>query len=223
MVAKGVYRRKPRISHGLTACRCQRLKKDCRPSPTVRKRSSRSSASRTAQLEAKLDNIVSLLQTAGASSVPADWESTTAKLKSNGHGLSGPTAPVDAAVGAYASPGISSPSAAAFSPSSTEYTVHEVCSTLPISPEQAEKTLNLMRTQNLKFLPFVHIPSNLTADKLLQEKPFFWLCIMAVATPVPIERDALFRKITMLIQQKLLIEVSPSMDMLLGIMTFMSW
>jgi len=80
-----------------------------------------------------------------------------------------------------------------------------------------------MRTQNLKFLPFVHIPSNLTADKLLQEKPFFWLCIMAVATPVPIERDALFRKITMLIQQKLLIEVSPSMDMLLGIMTFMSW
>ncbi|KAJ5678218.1 uncharacterized protein N7477_003851 [Penicillium maclennaniae] len=35
--------------------------------------------------------------------------------------------------------------------------------------------------------------------------------------------ETLFQKITMLIQQKLLIEVAPSIDMLLGIMTFISW
>lgn len=46
---------------------------------------------------------------------------------------------------------------------------------------------------------------------------------MAVLTPGIIQREALFGKITNLIQQKLLIEVSASMDMLLGLMTFISW
>jgi hypothetical protein len=207
------------------ACRCQRLNKDCRPSPTVRKQTGRSSASRTAQLEAKLDSIVSLLQTTGSTSVPAGWESTASKSQSDIElGPPGPTgAPVGAPVGAYASPGISSPSTAACSPSSNEFSVHDLCSTLPITPDQAEKTLNMMRTQNLRFLPFVYIPPHFTAEMLREEKPFFWLCIMAVTTPVNIHRETLFRKITMLIQQKLLIEVAPSMDMLLGIMTFISW
>ncbi|KAJ5219111.1 uncharacterized protein N7498_001210 [Penicillium cinerascens] len=209
------------LSVGNGCERCQRLKKDCRPSPTVRKRSVRSSASRNAQLEAKLDNIVSLLQTTGASSVPADWESATAKPQSNG--LPGPTgAPVGGPIGAYASPGISSPSSAACSLSSID-SIHDICSALPISPEEAEKTLGLMRVQNLKFLPFVYIPPHVTADQLREDKPFFWLCIMAVATTVNIHRELLFRKITMFIHQKLLIEVSPSMDLLLGIMTFISW
>jgi hypothetical protein len=205
--------------------RCQRLNKDCRPSPTVRKQTGRSSASRTAQLEAKLDSIVSLLQTTGSTSVPAGWESTASKSQSDIElGPPGPTgAPVGAPVGAYASPGISSPSTAACSPSSNEFSVHDLCSTLPITPDQAEKTLNMMRTQNLRFLPFVYIPPHFTAEMLREEKPFFWLCIMAVTTPVNIHRETLFRKITMLIQQKLLIEVAPSMDMLLGIMTFISW
>ena len=211
------------------ARRCQRLRKDCRPSPTVRKRSGRSSASRTAQLEAKLDNIVSLLQTTGSSTISADWESTPAKSQAGIElGPPGPTgapvgAPVGASAGAYASPRISSPSTAACSPSSNEFSVHDICSTLPITPDQAEKTLNMMRTQNLKFLPFVYIPLHVTADMLRQEKPFFWLCIMAVTTPIYIHRETLFRKITVLIQQKLLIEVAPSIDMLLGIMTFISW
>lgn len=230
MAVKGMCCGRSYISHGLIARRCQRLKKDCRPSPTVRKRSGRSSASRNAQLEAKLDNIVSLLQTTGATNIPVDWESVTAKPQSNGP--PGPTgapvgapvgAPIGAPIGAYASPGISSPSSAACSTSSTDYSVHDICSSLPISPEEAEKTLNLMRVQNLKFLPFAYIPPHVTADQLRQDKPFFWLCIMAVTAPVNMQRDVLFGKITMLIHQKLLVEVSPSMDLLLGIMTFISW
>lgn len=225
MAAKGVYNRTLCTSHGLMVRRCQRLKKDCRPSPTVRKQSGRSSASRTAQLEAKLDNIVSLLQATGSTSIPAGWESTAPKSQSEMElGPPGPTgAPVGAPVGTYASPRISSPSTAATSPSSNEFSVHDLCSTLPITPDQAEKTLNVMRNQNLKFLPFVYIPPHFTAEMLREEKPFFWLCIMAVTTPVNIHRETLFSKITALIQQKLLIEVAPSMDMLLGIMTFVSW
>jgi hypothetical protein len=63
----------------------------------------------------------------------------------------------------------------------------------------------------------------MTSQQLRQEKPFFWLCIMAVLAPGVFQRESVFLKITEFIHQKLLVEVAPSMDMLLGIMTFMSW
>jgi hypothetical protein len=46
---------------------------------------------------------------------------------------------------------------------------------------------------------------------------------MAVLTPGSIQRESVFLKITEFIHQKLLVDVAPSMDMLLGIMTFISW
>ncbi|KAJ5678900.1 hypothetical protein N7462_007144, partial [Penicillium macrosclerotiorum] len=115
---------------------CQRLKKECRPSPTVRKRNARSTASRTAQLEAKLDSLVSLLQTTGnQSSLPADWDST--------------------------------------------------------SSEARQAAL-----------------SNLAG---------------ASTTSGNILNESHFSNITEIIQQKLFIEVEPSLDLLLGLMTFISW
>lgn len=199
----------------LTARRCQRLKKDCRPSPTVRKRTGRSSASKTAQLEAKLDSIVSLLQTSGAtSSLPADWDRATPKSNQN-------ASPCQNGADSYISTALPSPPSTAASLG--DCSIQDVCSTLPISPETAEKTLTQFRTQNLRILPFVHIPPHVTSAQLRQEKPFLWLCIMAVMTPGNIQREALFGKITGLIQQKLLVEVSTNMDMLLGLMTFISW
>lgn len=213
-----VDRIRSRPSKVLTARRCQRLKKDCRPSPTVRKRNGRSSASKTAQLEAKLDSIVSLLQTSGAtSSLPADWDRTTPK--SNQHVQH--ASPCQSGADSYISTALPSPPSTAASPG--DCSIHDVCATLPISAETAEETLTQFRTQNLRILPFVHIPPHVTSAQLRQQKPFLWLCIMAVLTPGIIQREALFGKITNLIQQKLLIEVSASMDMLLGLMTFISW
>lgn len=217
MAAKGEYQTRSRPCIGLTARRCQRLKKECRPSPTVRKRSGRSSASRTAQLEAKLDNLVSLLQMNGSSSgLPADWGSATPQARQNAsQGQTGGLA------SCAVSTGIPSPSSTASSPNNNS--IPDACLALQISPETAEKTLSQFRTQNLKFLPFVHIPPHITSQQLRQDKPFLWLCIMCVLAPGIDQREALFSKISALIQQKLLVEVSPSMDVLLGIMTFITW
>ena len=197
--------------------RCHRLKKDCRPAPTVRKRNGRSSASRTAQLEAKLDNIVSLLQTTGgASSIPPDWEnavpaSTNAQdtpcfLSKADHAMSTST-------------GIPSP----VSSVSTECSISNACNSLQISPDDAEKTLRNFRLQNMRFIPFIHIPSHVTSQQLRLERPFVWLAIMAVLTPAIEKRDVAFNNIISIIHQKILIEVAPSMEMLLGTMIFITW
>lgn len=47
----------------MIAPRCHRLDKDCNPAASVRKRTKRNTASKRAQLEDKLDDLVSLLRT----------------------------------------------------------------------------------------------------------------------------------------------------------------
>lgn len=177
----------------------------------MRKRNGRPSASKTAQLEAKLDHLASLLQAGGTPAGPP-----TAQNCSSEH-----ASPCQGGADTYTSTALPSPPTTAASPG--DCSLQDVCSALPISPETAEKTLTQFRTQNLKILPVVHIPPHVTSQQLRQEKPFLWLCIMAVLTPGNIQREALFGKITSLVQQKLLSEVAPSMDMLLGLMTFISW
>ncbi|KAJ5949626.1 hypothetical protein N7454_001210, partial [Penicillium verhagenii] len=186
--------------------RCQRLKKDCRPSPTVRKRSNRSSASKTAQLEAKLDSIVSLLQTTNANpGLPADWDSSASGSKQpSPFAYRMPTPPPTV-------------------PSPNNSSMVEVCTSLQICPELAESYLNNFRKQNLKALPFLHIPSHVTSHQLRNDRPFLWLCIMVVCTPGESRRNMLSAKVTDLIHQEVIVGFSPSMDILLGIMTFVSW
>lgn len=94
---------------------------------------------------------------------------------------------------------------------------------MQIAPDIAEKTLNDFRKQNLKLLPFLHIPSHVTSQQFRNDKPFLWLCIMAVSTPGESKRNMLFTKVADLIHQEVIVGVSPNMDILLGIMTFISW
>lgn len=215
MAVRGEYQAFPLLSlRWSDSSRCQRLRKECRPSASVRKRTGRSSTSKTAQLEAKLDSIVSLLQSSGGQTgLSPDWEYVTPTSQK--------PSPSQSGVNSYTSASIPSPPTPAASLG--ECSINDVCASLPISPETAEKTLAQFRTHNLKILPFVHIPPHISSQALRQEKPFLWLCIMAVLTPGNIQRESLFGKISTLIQRKLLVEVAPSMDMLLGLMTFISW
>ncbi|CAI7653371.1 unnamed protein product [Penicillium pancosmium] len=197
--------------------RCQRLKKDCRPSPTVRKRNGRSSASRTAQLEAKLDNIVSLLQTTGGtSSMPADWD--------NANSIAMPAQNAPSYLSKTDHPMVTPPGMPSPVPSSsTDCSMIDVCNSLQLTPEDAEKRLGSFRTHNMRFIPFIHIPSHMTSQQLRVEKPFVWLTIMAVLTPAIDRRELVFAQITNIIHQKILVEVAPNMDMLLGLMVFITW
>lgn len=107
--------------------------------------------------------------------------------------------------------------------SSTDCSMTDVCNSLQLTPEDAEKRLGSFRTHNMRFIPFIHIPSHMTSQQLRVEKPFVWLTIMAVLTPAIDRRELVFAQITNIIHQKILVEVAPNMDMLLGLMVFITW
>lgn len=92
-----------------------------------------------------------------------------------------------------------------------------------IPSNTSTRLLEQFRNENLNYLPCIHIPPHVTPQELMQEKPFFWYCLTAVLTPNLIERESLFTKVHDTIYQKLVVETTPSMDLLLGLMTFMSW
>lgn len=197
----------------------------------MRRRNGRSAASKTAQLEAKLDSIVSLLQTTGSqSTVPAEWElSASGSGSGSGSKITSPDSQHAKGHGRpfqYNEPDMPSPATtqAASAPSPSVNHILDFACSLDISPEAAERTLAQFRTENLKFLPFIYIPPGCTSSQFRQEKPFTWLCIMAISFPgYHRRRDALVAKITEMVYQEIMVEISPSMDMLLGIITFICW
>lgn len=197
--------------------RCHRLRKECRPSPTSRKRSKRSSAPRTARLEAKLDSIVSMLHTSGAARGSlVDWEMEKIREKPDAT-----QSQVEASASARPPAGLPSPSTTD-SPSNLSSSL-DPYNAISVPPEVTEDFLRQFRSRNLRYLPFAYIPPHVTSQQLRRDRPFLWTCIMAVMTPEATERDLRFMKINELIYQKVLLENALSTDILLGVMTYVSW
>lgn len=100
---------------------------------------------------------------------------------------------------------------------------NEILSLLCIPPAMAEDCFNQFRTNHLQYLPFVYIPRDMTSDQLRDRSPFFWICIMDVLTPQNTEKGDSFKRITNHIYQRVMIDPGASMDLLLGMMTFIAW
>lgn len=100
---------------------------------------------------------------------------------------------------------------------------NQIMSLLYVPPDMAQKYLDQFRTHNVQYLPFVYLPPDMTFDQLREKFPFFWVCIMEVVTTRNPEKGDSFGRITNYISQKVMADGVASMDLLLGIMTFMSW
>ncbi|KAJ5595453.1 uncharacterized protein N7459_001661 [Penicillium hispanicum] len=195
--------------------RCARLDKDCRPAPTVRKHTKSSTASRIAHLESKLDSLLSVLQNTGVIS-QSTVDSGIASESEN----SAPGEPRGLGTGIRPD----NEDVPLLQPSLVGRYPHlDPDASLPLSSEKADELLRKFRSENLSYLPFIHLPSHITPQDLAREKPFFWKCITIALTPNLKERESLFTTVHDTIHQKVLVEVAPSMDILLGVMTFMSW
>ncbi|KAJ5095926.1 hypothetical protein NUU61_005282 [Penicillium alfredii] len=187
--------------------RCTRLGKECRPSPTVRKRNKGSSSLRLTEVESKLDSLLSALQkTTGSSGVA--YTSPDSGLASES----------DNSPQCHAT---ETPSAAI--PPVIQNSPTKMLFLAPGPSGVADKLLHQFRTENVNYLPFIYIPPHTTSQELARDKPFFWACLTAVLAPNLTERELLFTKIKDTIHQKLLIDTDPSLEILLGIMTFISW
>jgi hypothetical protein len=91
------------------------------------------------------------------------------------------------------------------------------------SPYEAEEYLKIFRTQKLKYFPFVYIPSTTSAQHLLQERPFLWLCIMTMSSNSISQQLALSNKIRHILGRKMLLEYEKNLDLLLGLLAYIGW
>ncbi|KAI1080844.1 hypothetical protein F5B20DRAFT_539175 [Whalleya microplaca] len=204
--------------HGAPCERCSRLHKECRPSVSVRKRTARrSTAGRTAQLEEKLDDLVSILraQTAGnpaASSAYSQVSVNTALDMSE-----------------YMRNNLISPDETSKTheiPTATSYpTPSSVAShnDVGLEPAQAEETLQLFREQHLKFFPFVYIPPETAAVQLQQRRPFLWLNIRTICCKSASQQQVLGLRCREILAQKTLVDLDRDIDLLLGLLTYIGW
>jgi hypothetical protein len=218
--------------------RCRRLNKECRPAEKVRHRSQRKPAvSKTARLEEKLDGLVSLIK-AGAQSSQVTT-SPYATVAIDDFTLTGNTR-------INANTSTQSQSERALIPSSSNDYIHNVPVLTPAtdysrgssyslppssfrdpggepSPVDAEEYLINFRTCKLKYFPFIYIPSTTRAQQLRQERPFLWLCIMAVGSKSKSQQQILGSKIRQKIAHELVVQSERNVDLLLGILAFLGW
>ncbi|EED21432.1 tRNA processing endoribonuclease Trz1, putative [Talaromyces stipitatus ATCC 10500] len=190
--------------------RCHRLRKDCQPSESARRRNaqksqqSQESDARIAQLEGKVDILMSMLQATASSSSgssPVDINRfitgghDTSNSTTSGSTLQGPTPPTES-----------------FPTSSSD-----------IPPKQAEECLEFFRTRMLPHFPFFNIPPDLTSWQLRVKRPVLFQAIVVVTTHSTQKKLSRAEDFKRLVFTSALVEVQSSIDLLLGILTYIAW
>ncbi|KAI2467935.1 hypothetical protein F4781DRAFT_400299 [Annulohypoxylon bovei var. microspora] len=236
-----------RGSAGSICERCQRLGKQCVPSVSVRKRAvRRPAAERTAHLEEKLDDLVSILraQAAGTPATGTYGAGASEDLPDPGidpDAGASPAMELDPSIGTVPVPGgdkiastvhalpLPPPAEAAFC---TRFASINSYPTPPSisssqdgvpSPVEAEEILRVFQERFIPFFPFVYIAPETTAAQLQQTRPFLWLTIACTCSKSQEKKIAYSQKIREYLAQKMLIDLDRNVDLLLGIVCYLGW
>ena len=207
---------------------CSRTGKECVQMETRRARHARirkNPTSVTAKLEAKLNDLVSILR---AGQHPTQQESSVAQLSSQTPSSSSSQAmpsrldSLAAAAAANPQPETSfclGKTSCSHEPSHTGST-YNVCP--EPTPQEAELYLSKFRAWLSNF-PFMHMPSDLTAEQLRRERPFLWLSIMNM-TSMSLPQQLLLReRIRQEVANRLVLNNERPMDILLGLVAYLGW
>ncbi len=193
---------------------------------TVRRRNPKKpSLFKTAQLEEKVDSLLSLLQAGAHSDALPHHRSNQTNNKASLHiqgeresvasGLDDHTPDLPVLTpGTTDSEGISGNSPASF--------LSNFIGPLP-SPVEAEQYLTTFQTYKAKYFPFVYIPSTTTAQQLRQQRPFLWLCIMTIASRSTSQQQVLGSHIQHVVAQEILLKSGQSIDLLQGLLAYIGW
>lgn len=219
--------------------RCHRLGKPCQPMATSRKRvAKKSTSSRTAQLEEKLEDLVTILR----ASQPSNGH-----LHSAGPGDSSPL--MNSSNMGHLTSRLESLATAAASSSSSEsyprpypvphnYDSRSTANTHPntspssigedpsasFDPTPEEAEMHLAKFQQwLKNFPCMILPQDVTAATLRKEKPFLWLCIMNITSMCVEQQMKMKDQVRQEIATRIIINHERSMDCLQGLICYISW
>lgn len=86
-----------------------------------------------------------------------------------------------------------------------------------------KEALDLFRGSMLGFCPFMYLHPDLQSQKLQQDRPFLFEAILAVTTRSANEKVAWANRIKSTVAQALVVENQSNLDLLLGILTYVSW
>lgn len=222
--------------------RCHRLGKQCSPAAQVRKRGVKKSTatSRRAQLEDKLDDLVTLLQAQrsekqnantarshGAHPTPESldsiWPPSSEEITSvlpraaeepsaGGHGL-------QSLMLTPTPPASRSQSNA--SPISTAAITSATISRL--LTKDADHILQIFRTHYLRYFPLIYLPSIVTSEEIQQNRPYLWLNILSICTQSLRGIGELGIQIRETLAKRAIVEGERSIELLQGLITHVSW
>lgn len=198
--------------------RCYRLQKACEPSDSARNRAKQKdnvSMEKATQLEEKLDRLMSMLRSVSdgspANSVLNDaLDQVSETRSSSGQRLQPP----------HDTP-MSSTSASAETNWTDWGSTSSAFDKLPM--ETLETSFNIFRQHFLPFCPFIYFSPDTTARDLQQSKPFLLRCIAAVTTWRMQDRITQEKTIIHILAQEAVVNSTSSLDLLLGILTFVNW
>ncbi|KAK0386169.1 hypothetical protein NLU13_6006 [Sarocladium strictum] len=217
---------------GNTCERCHRLRKDCQPMVSSRKRTvKKSSSSRTAQLEEKLDDLVSILR--ASQNQPASQTDANAQPDRMNQT---PTPSADSRQ--YPSRLDSLATAATSSTTvSPAYRLPAIQYNMELSkpndrpqdlywqePSPAEAAVRLDKFRRwLPYFGFMHLPPEVKAEDLKREKPVLYSVIMDITSMSVPEQHAMSESIRRDILKRMFIDTERSMDLLLALITHLTW
>jgi hypothetical protein len=198
-----------------------------------------SAISKTARLEKKLDNIVSLLRVGAHHSV-TDAETVNhidAPVKESKHlrrtvanSTTSSYADLETESRSEAGNNIYDSSLGALEEGTSAF--EPTPSHLPrfVSPWlyhplsiEATEHLNFFQAHSSKYFPFVHIPSTTSTEQLYHDRPFLYLCIIGTSPRISAQQQVLSQQIRQEISQKMLDGSENNIDLLLGVLTYIGW
>lgn len=175
--------------------RCARLKKECVQSP--RKRAPKP-LSKTAQLEQKVDDLLSLLKTSAP--MTANESENAPILRSA------------SAMNSNISPGLeSTPTELPQGTGEADGLGHE------------DQLLNSFRVKKLPYFPFVLIPDDVSAQDLKKNSPYLWRCIEITESGCFDSTGDLITYLRRKLSNALLVELENSLDLLHAILVYLAW
>ncbi|KAI1160773.1 hypothetical protein F5B18DRAFT_631298 [Nemania serpens] len=92
-----------------------------------------------------------------------------------------------------------------------------------LSLQEAQLCLNKFREETLAFFPFAYIPPHVTVVDIRKLYPFLWLNILSTTTTSHQRRISLGDQARNIVIQKIVVEREKSIDLLLGLLTYLGW
>ncbi|KAK1752245.1 hypothetical protein QBC47DRAFT_68766 [Echria macrotheca] len=190
---------------GAGSCqRCARLNRPC-SLPEQGEKRKRGPSARVVQLEEKIDGIMSLLNASQHLQQQVTPPSTGSSPHT--HPAAGHQEPV-VQNGSYAA----------------EKAYFDIGPSLRVTAEEANRCLDLYRSEYSPHFPFVPVPAGLTAGELHERQPFLLQIIIQIITPqsASVQRAVAYW-VRQYIAQHVIVEQEKRLELLQGLLLFLAW